>query len=355
MKKILAGFVSSLVGMFTRRAPEQDVGRPREGVPGAFVVLNPVSGVRDARVFREAIDRHFRGGGRAYELYETTGQEDLPTVVREALGRGSDMVVAVGGDGTVAGVAGGLVGTGVPMGIVPGGTANVFARELGIPLELDRALDLLVGGEVGRVVKGVDAIRVGERFFVLNVSVGISSLTIHDTGREQKRRFGVFAYIWSALTGLLKFRRPRFDLVVDGKLNRIRASEILIANGSALMPPLQWGPHIRPDDGKLDICIVRATALIGYPGLMLSILLGRQRQNPDVSYMSAERSVSISANRTLPVQADGEFIGETPVDVHVAPGAVHVIVPTKPESFILRIEEEIEKIGKWPKPGAGQV
>ena len=115
--------------------------------------------------------------------------------------------------------------------------------------------------------------------------------------------------------------------MVDGQSIHQRASEILVANGGALLPPFQWGEHISIDDGKLDVCIVHARAITGYPSLLLSILLRQQRHNPDVSYMVAEERVTIDANRKLPVQADGEFIGETPVHIQIVPGAVQVIVP----------------------------
>ena len=122
----------------------------------------------------------------------------IERIAHEAQGRGFEMVVAAGGDGTVSAVAEGLVGTETPLGIIPLGTANVLARELGIPVELEGAVRLLAGAHG---VTSIDAMKVGEKHYFTQVGVGIDAMMIRDTRREDKRRFGRIAYIWTALTG----------------------------------------------------------------------------------------------------------------------------------------------------------
>ena len=291
-----------------------------------FVVLNPVAGSCTADDVRYALERHF-GDRIELEIYETTGSddEDVVSEVREAVAKGCNLVVAAGGDGTVSDVAEGLVGSNVPMGIVPVGTANVFARELDLPLTLDEACALLAGPHA---ISSVDAMRARDKYFVLQIGIGLDSLMIRDTEREAKRRFGRAAYIWTALTRLVGYQPVRFTIVVDGKRLRPRASQVLIANGGVLgIAPFRWGPNICPDDGRIDVCIVSARTALDYLGLIWHTVLGQQRRDRNVRYLAATESILITADQPLPVQADGEILGETPVQIQVVPDAVSVIVP----------------------------
>ena len=101
-----------------------------------------------------------------------------------------------------------------------------------------------------------------------------------------------------------------------------------VANSGVLgQPPFRWGPHIRPDDGRLDVCIVRARNALDYLALGWHVITSGSGRPPKVRYLSAERTVAVSSDKPLPVQADGEIIGETPLKVDVVPGAVHIVVP----------------------------
>ena len=170
--------------------------------------------------------------------------------------------------------------------------------------------------------------RVGPACYFTQIGVGIDALMIRDTPREHKRRFGRVAYLWTAATRLLGFQPRRFELVTDGRRRRARASQIVVANSGILgQPPFRWGPDIRPDDGRLDVCIVRARNLVDYLKLSWHVLNGQHRQSTNVRYFAANRGVTIATRRPLPVQGDGEIIGETPVEIAVVPRAVVVIVP----------------------------
>ncbi|HEV3167688.1 MAG TPA: diacylglycerol kinase family protein [Isosphaeraceae bacterium] len=298
--------------------------------PGAvrarvFVVLNPQSGSGMAGEVRQALAQHFTDGEEACHLHELTDGEDVVEVVRRAISQGAELIVAGGGDGTVSAVADAVVGTSVPLGIIPLGTANVLARELGIPVDLEGAFRLLAGPHAA---VAIDAMRVGDRVYLTQVGVGLDALMIRDTGREQKRRFGRLAYLRTVLSHLIGFQPARFSIAVDDRHIRQGASQVVIANCGLLgQPPFRWGPNIRPDDGRLDVCIVRARTLLHYLVLGWHVLWGQHRRSPSVRYLTAERAVALSADRTLPVQADGEIIGQTPLQVHLVPGALRIIVP----------------------------
>jgi YegS/Rv2252/BmrU family lipid kinase len=291
-----------------------------------FVILNPAAGTCTADDVRAALGRHFSCEQGACDIHETTRQDDLSALARDAAARGCDLVVAAGGDGTVSAVADGVAGSSTPLGIIPLGTANVLARELGVPVDLDEACRLLAGP---LATTAIDAMVVGERSYLTQVGVGIDALMIRDTGREEKRRLGRVAYLWTAAVHLFGFEPRRFAIAVDGRpAERSKASQVVVANSATLgQPPFRWGPDIRPDDGRVDVCIIRARHLIDYAVLAWYVVTRQHRRSRQVGYLRAGRSVRIESDRPLPVQADGEIVGETPVEVRVAPGAVRVVTP----------------------------
>jgi YegS/Rv2252/BmrU family lipid kinase len=294
-----------------------------------FVILNPVAGTSDSAAVRATLEQYLATNGRQLTIYETTGadDEDVYALVRTALADGADLIVAAGGDGTISQVADALEGSTVPLGIVPAGTANVMAEVLGVPTDIEAAIALLAED---LITTQVDGMRVGNQLSLLHVSVGIASLMQRDTSRDLKRRFGRLAYLAVAVRWIFDFQPQRFMLVADGKRRRISASQVLIANGGAVgQPPLSWGPHIEPDDGIIDICIINARTLRDYLAVAWAGLSGRRRVDQRLRYLKARERISINTKPPLPVQLDGEVIGETPVQIEVVPGAVRCVVSTE--------------------------
>lgn len=294
-----------------------------------FVVLNPMAGQADTAIVRSALARHFAAPAWRCEIYETTGKEDVAKVTRLACERGADLVVAAGGDGTVAGVVNGLRHSRVPLGILPVGTGNVLAHGLFLPMELETALRLLAGDHA---LMEVDALQVGERYFLLNVSVGITSHAVRDMHPAQKRLWGLLAYVWTGLKHGIGFQPCRFDLTVDGRRRRIRASEILVSNGTLLKdPPQPIGPPETFNDGQLDVYIVTARTIYDYVKVAWNLLFNPRNRGIRLRRLTAKQSITIDPGpRVLPVQADGDSIGETPVEIRLVPAAVRVVVAIRP-------------------------
>jgi YegS/Rv2252/BmrU family lipid kinase len=290
-----------------------------------FVIVNSAAGSYQEDVVRNALARHFSAAERFYELHETTGQDNLAALARAAIERGCDAIVAAGGDGTVSAVTDAVIGTSAILGIIPLGTTNVLARELKIPLEMDAACSLLAGAHE---INSLDAMEANGSYYVTQIGIGIDALMIRDTARETKRRFGRLAYVWSACVRLLGFQPRRFQLVVDGRKTGVRASQVLVANcGTLGQPPFRWGPNIHPDDGRVDVCVLRARNTLDYLSLAWHVVWGLHTRSPNARYLNARKTVSIAARKPLPVQADGEIIGETPIEIRVIPRAVRVIAP----------------------------
>lgn len=197
--------------------------------PKAYVILNPVAGQSDPGRVKEYLEAARSDGRMSYDLYETTGEEDLKKVVKKALEGDYDLVIACGGDGTVSGTADGLAETGVPLGILPLGTTNAFATELGIPDDPKDALELLLEGAR---VEPVDAIQWEERHFILEASLGAFSASFEDVAREKKDRLGWLAFVDTVIRNWIGLDPLRVSVNVDGKGFSFRASEIALFNTS---------------------------------------------------------------------------------------------------------------------------
>lgn len=300
-----------------------------------FVVLNPVAGLTKADTARDLITQFCQEQGWECDLHETQKDEDLRQLVRDQLRQGANLVIVSGGDGTVSAVVSGIAKSKTPMVILPAGTGNALARDLGLPLSLEGALDLMRGEYAVRVMDVIE-VKAGSRtdYFALNVSAGISAKTMKDTKRNEKRRFGMFAYLYRAFGTIKNSRMHRFEVRVDGKPHRFAASEVMVANSKLLgLEPKLSDIEIDPNDGRLDIFIVRAQGFKDYLGVLLDFVLRKKRDEIEkLRYLELYEAAEIRCMTPLPVQADGEVIGNTPVDIRLIRSALHILAPVPDNS-----------------------
>ena len=294
--------------------------------PRTYVVLNPVAGVSDPETVRQTIQSALQDRDIPMEIYETTGNEDLRQHVRDAVKQGFELFISAGGDGTLSTVIDGLIRTDIPLVIIPTGTWNALARALDIPLQVGPAIDLLFQPHQ---IRTIDAMEVDQDYFVLSVSAGIGAMAMKDVEREDKRRLGKLADLRKAVAEILEFRTFQFEVRIDGTaVTKFRASELLVANTSILgLKALQLNPNIRMDDGKLNVCRIYANTVTDYLKLGLSMLRGDQERNWNVLCVEASQEVEIHSRERIPVQGDGEVIGQLPVTVKLHPKAIQIVTP----------------------------
>lgn len=275
--------------------------------------------------FEETLYRLFGENGSTYRLYRTSPNEDLAPVVWGAVEDGYDLVAAAGGDGTVSQVADGLQGVEIPLGILPSGTGNVLAHELGIPSKPEQAIRLLLEEHT---IRKVDGMKIGRQIYLLDVGVGLSSLTMDSTPQASKRRFGTLAYLWTGVKRLAGWQPARFQLEIDGHSLFTAAIEVSITNTRmAGGKYFHWGEDIKVDDGRVCVCAVRGKTLVDYLQTILDFLVGQAERSRHILCFDAHQQVHIEAQEPLPVQADGEMIGETPIDITILPQVIQVVVP----------------------------
>jgi len=290
-----------------------------------LVILNPAAGDEEPQEIVAALQEVF--GEDGYALHKMS--EDKPlceAIARRLSERDYAWVAAAGGDGTVSMVADCLVGSGHKLAIIPAGTGNVLAQELGIPEDRDAACRLIKQHEQTRCI---DAMCVGDRHYFLQVGVGLEALTMQETPSSQKSRWGDLAYLWHALKKGAEWRPHSLVLTVDGERHEVEASEVVLANAASIgVMGMSWGEAIVVDDGIIDVVVLKASGPADYMAVLPSLLRGEEQDADQVTIYKAYESIRLEAEQALPLHGDGEVLkGPWPLEASVVPRAVSVIVP----------------------------
>mgnify|MGYP000284505823 CR=1 FL=1 len=283
--------------------------------PSAGVMLPPApSPERIAQTLAEA--------GWQVDLVLSTGPGCTPRLAREAAEEGYDVVIAGGGDGTLNEALQGVVHTATALGVIPLGTANVFAREVGIPLDPIRAAELLTRCEVRRLDVGLTSTG---RYFLLWSGIGFDAEVAKQAELRFKRQLGILAYIAAAVRTFFWFEGTRAHIELDGRKFRRRVLLMVVAN-TRLYALFPLSAHTRPDDGLFDVVLFGGRGFFTKLRHVFGFFSGRHLQLPKVLRFTA-RTVSIRSARPLPVQVDGELIGTTPMSFHIQPAALRILLP----------------------------
>jgi YegS/Rv2252/BmrU family lipid kinase len=278
--------------------------------------------------------------------YESAGAADLAIQARQAVSDGCRTVIAAGGDGTVLGVLNGLLGSDARLGILPLGTANDYARALGIGRLPDAAAALVRGGtrrvDAGRARYTALDGTLAERSFCLSAGVGfVGRLCQLETGAGMawlKRWTGDLAFVLAAARLCFTFRGARGQLVLNGQAadSEVTLLEIVKTPTVGGMPIT---PDATPDDGALHMCLVPRMGPWRRVQLLLSLQFSSRHTGwPDVEYVSTKphanrfgchnlQSIAVSTEQPLPVHLNGDYVGTTPLEVEILPGALEVVAP----------------------------
>lgn len=287
------------------------------------MVHNPKANAVQLEPLQRLIEKHF--GGRRVDWLECS--RDMRASLAPWLQGGVQLIIAAGGDGTVSDIASVLPVDGPVVGILPMGTGNVLARELDIPLGLNEAAALLAGSYA---IRNLDMLRVAERAYLISVSVGLSARAMKETTPDRKKLFGKSSYLVTLFLNFFAMHPIDFQVELDGERMEFRASDLMAANcGSLGYKALRWWPEVQPDDGQLNLCYLEATTGFDYLWVVFNFLLQRHIRTKRLDHVPAQRTVTIREPQNLPVQGDGDWIGNTPIQVHLEPAALKIAVPVK--------------------------
>jgi diacylglycerol kinase family enzyme len=268
----------------------------------------------------------FRDAGMEVDILPARDGDEIRRHAGTALQRNSGILVAGGGDGTISTVAAMAAKHGMPLGILPLGTLNHFAKDLGIPLDIREAVHAVARG---RVIE-VDVGEVSGRIFLNNSSLGIYPDIVRDRTRQQRRlgRGKRWALVWATLTALRRSSFLRLNVTVDGRERAIRTPFLFIGNNAYVMEGFDIGKREALQDARLSLYFTRRCSRLGVVALGFRALFGRLKQARDFEAVTAECVTVNSHHATLRVAADGEvFRAATPLVYRIRPRALKVIVP----------------------------
>lgn len=291
----------------------------------ALIILNPVAGLVNAQVTARLIEARFHVVGWSTRLHLTEPNENFVDLIARETTKGIDVVVAAGGDGTIASVAGALANSPIPLGIIPIGTWNAIGRHFRISLNPLGAINTITGKHK---IRHMDLMKIGDRLHAMNLGVGFSSNMVAQTQRGEKRRYGNLAYFAHLVRQLFGLEMKKYIIEADNLVYRGRAAEIFVANyGVVGLNIIENALDIHPDDGKVDVLIFKTRTMLDFPAVLWNALVRRKKRAPKFLRLSAAGKVTIKTNPPMVVQADGEILGKTPVSLTVLPRSVKVIVP----------------------------
>jgi len=256
-------------------------------------------------------------------------RSELRRRAERAVRHGCDVVVAVGGDGAVHEVATALSGTRTALGIVPMGTGNLLAGNLGIPSRRDEAARTVISGTRRRIDVGRATVEGKPYIFAVACGIGFDAEVMNATQSRSKRRWGKLAYFVGAFAARGRVRNMTHQITLDGVTTKVRAAEVMIANFGRMTAGLSPRRPVLPDDGLLEVIVMRASGPIRALEATWEAL--RQTDLGDSSgghvFRAQARKVRITTARPRLVEIDGSVVGRTPVKVSIRPAALTVMVP----------------------------
>jgi len=299
----------------------------------SLLIVNPKAGQGRPQEVLAALQSLLSPLLRGVEV--TRGPGDAAGAPPAAASEGYEAVLVAGGDGTVNEAVNGLMAAGdgthspLPLGLVPLGTQNVLAHELGLPRgDLETTLGatraLLLAGRT----RVLDVGLAGTRYFVLMAGFGFDALVVREVLRPVKELIGPAAYAFATVGALAKSRRTSLRLHLDGEEARSEAYLVVVANAASYANrQIKMAPFAAPDDGWLDVCVFERapTDRVGFAAQMVAVLARRHLRDPRVRYYRARR-IALEADPPLQCQLDGDAFGRTPLALSVVPHALPVFV-----------------------------
>lgn len=291
-----------------------------------YLIFNPVSGQGNAKA-ELALIRQEIGAEVPLSILETSLEASAKELARQAIAQSADCIVASGGDGTVSAVAGAMIESDIPLGIIPRGTANAIASAFGISNNLKDACHIILTG----VSRNIDVASCNDDPLLLLAGVGLEAEVIEQANRPLKNKIGTAAYILSAFQQVQDLNIFEVELETPDRIITVEAAGITVANAAPATSVLAQGPsNVLPYDGLLDVTIFAPqgtrSAIAASYNLFQSALSDRSTQRTDVGYFRCT-AVKVSTDPAQKVVVDGEVTGDTPIDIRCIPRGLTLMTP----------------------------
>ena len=292
----------------------------------ALLIHNPAAARTGPEVV-ESICDVFQAEGWTIDAAGTTKTGDAVGLARQGVVDGVDVVAVYGGDGTMMQVVSGMLGSGVPLGVIPGGTGNLLAGNLRLPKKPAEAAYAIMRG----VPKQIDLGRVQfdkeVRHFAVACGAGFDAELMAATTTDSKQRWGMFAYVAKALSTIPSLTPLTHRVTVDGDTMEFKAVSVMVLNCGEIIPNfLCFGKDISPDDGLLDMVALNASGYAQGIDIVVRLLTGHANGSDRVRFARG-RTIRVECDGQSLVELDGEPVDRTPFTAEVVPGALTVLVP----------------------------
>ncbi len=295
------------------------------GFRNAALIYNPCAGRlrgRGARKLEKVVD--FLGGrGIHCELRATSGPGTATVLAQQEVEDGRDLIIVCGGDGTVNEVVNGMAGSHVPLALFPAGTANVLAKELGLPWEIRQAADCILTGEVRRIALG----RAGERYFIAVAGVGADANIVYHLQGAAKLRLGILSYWLEAFCQLVLYDFPEFTAAVGDE--EVSTVLLIVSRTRHYGGPVQITRGADFFGDEFEVCAFPRRSRLTYLLYFLAQFVGLLESFPAVRFLRAQKASARSCDRRVHVQVDGELAGELPMDFTLIPNALSLVLPRR--------------------------
>ncbi|WP_405105293.1 YegS/Rv2252/BmrU family lipid kinase [Paenibacillus sp. FSL K6-1217] len=290
----------------------------------AMIIMNPSSGKAEARDYIRAVEEVLQGAGYQVAVHETAGEGDATAFCNQACSEKYDLVVAIGGDGTLHETMNGLANQQhrPKLGIVPMGTVNDFARALQIPLLPEEAIRTLSSSHTQRVDMG----RLNDRLFANVVAAGSLAGSLSSVTTEDKTRLGFLAYLKEGIKELASNTAHTLTITHDGEIWEGSSPLFIAALTNSVGGFEKLAPAAAVDDGLLHCFIVKDLHLLNSVTVSISLLLGNLRNHKDVIYFTA-KEVSVRSAEPVQTNVDGEQGPPLPITLSTIPRHIQVVVP----------------------------
>jgi diacylglycerol kinase (ATP) len=287
-------------------------------VTDTVIILNPTAGsLETVRDWQERVESIARG----WPIRITSDAGDAAALARRAVEEGFGRIVAAGGDGTVNQVANGIAGSDAALGILPIGTVNVFAMELGLSAnDLELCWDIVEAGQIRRV----DLPSANGKYFVQLGGIGLDAQAVKETSLAFKRSLGPLSYLVSAAQ--IAARQPP-KLFIESEDASIReGSFVLVGNGRLYGGPFPFFKQAVMDDGLFDVVVFKRLGFLEIIKYLHDVVFSSDIRVPEIEYFQTRR-LRVTSDRDVPLELDGELAGNCPVDFRMHEKALRVLAP----------------------------
>ena len=290
------------------------------------IIINPAAGIGESIL--PIINASMKEADIKWEASITHQVGDAVQYAKAAVKDRVDALAVYGGDGTLREAISGLIGSEIPLVILPGGSANVMATELGIPTDLKEACKLLSHGSLK--TKTIDVGQFDKHYFIIGISLGFEADVVKGADRDTKNKIGIFAYLFSAIAALKKTKKCVYHLKIDGQEHEVQGFMCLITNtGNLGFSNISFDKHIDVSDGLLDVVVVRKANLSLFKLMVITLLKRERPDNLELVEHWQGKDISISSSPKQTLQCDGEVLKTMPLHIKIIPGAIKVLVPKK--------------------------